>query len=63
MCWVALPVCGSPLSRACHFKVGQIWTYTFIIVWLARWESCQFSLYIAGMATDEQVARSDVEKL
>ena len=31
-CHVALPVCGSPLSRAHHFKVGQIWTYTFIIV-------------------------------
>ena len=29
---VALPVCGSPSSRARHFKVGQIWMYTFIIV-------------------------------
>ena len=33
MCCVALPVCGSPLSRVRHFKVGQIWTYTLIIVW------------------------------
>ena len=30
---VALPVCGSPLSRVHHFKVGRIWTYMFIIVW------------------------------
>ena len=37
--------------------------YTFIIVWLARWEGCQFSLCVAGMAMDEQTARSDVEKL
>ena len=31
-CCVALPVHGSPLSRAYHFKVGQIWMYTFILV-------------------------------
>ena len=31
-CHAALPVHGSPLSRACHFKVGQIWMYMFIIV-------------------------------
>ena len=60
---MALPVRGSPLSRVHHFKVGGIWMYTFIIVWLARWESCQFLPYIAGMAMDEQAARSDVEKL
>ena len=30
---MALPVCGSPLSRVRHFKVGQIWMYTFIIIW------------------------------
>ena len=63
MCCVALPVHGSPLSRVHHFKVGQIWMYTFIIVWLARWEACQFSPCVAGMAMDEQAARSDVEKL
>ena len=37
--------------------------YTFIIVRLARREGCQFSPCVAGMAIDEQVARSDVEKL
>ena len=37
--------------------------YTFIIMQLARQESCQFSPYIAGMAMDEQAARLDVEKL
>ena len=31
-CHVALPVSGSSLSRVRHFKVGQISTYTFIIV-------------------------------
>ena len=28
-----------------------------------RQEGCQFPLYIAGMAMDEEAARSDVEKL
>ena len=37
--------------------------YTFIIVQLARREGCQFSPCVAGMAMDEQAARSDVEKL
>ena len=37
--------------------------YTFIVVWLARQEGCQFSLCVAGMAMDEQAARLDVEKL
>ena len=44
-------------------KVGRIWTYTFIIVWLVEWEGCQISPCIAGMAMDEEAARSDMEKL
>ena len=30
---------------------------------VVRQEGCQFLLYIAGMAMDEEAARSDVEKL
>ena len=63
MCCAALPVRGSPLSRARHFKVGRIWTYTFIIVQWPDGKVVHFLPYVAGMAMDEQVARSDVEKL
>ena len=44
-------------------KIGRICTYTFIIVWLAKWEGCKFTLCIAGKSMNEVAARSDVEKL
>ena len=51
-------------SRARHFKVGRIWTYDSLLCGdgLKTWKLI-FSLYIVGMAMDEETALQDVASL